>query len=147
MVGGTDRAALTEKETRNNGSFDKVVFSFFLKVLGLLMLAVAIYFWSLVLGVHGEDISMLFERNHFEAYLLVLLSVLTPTVSVGLWLGMSWGVILWGLLGCGLLTSHFAYRPLNILNYSFASALFVLSAFYCVALLIRFLINKRDQRD
>ena len=87
MVGGTDRAALTEKETQRISSFDKMVFAAFLRVLGLLMLIVAIYFWSLVLGVHGEDISKLFERNHFEAYLLVMLSVLTPTVSVGLWLG------------------------------------------------------------
>ena len=146
MVGGTDRGALTEQETRRRGSFDKVVFGIFLKFLGLLMLIVAVYFWSLVLGVRGEDIQMLFERNNFEAYLLVMLSVLTPTVSVGLWLGMSWGVILWGLLGCGLLFSHFFYTPLNLLNYSFASALFVLIAFYCVALIIRYIIKKREQR-
>jgi len=74
-----------------------------------------------------------------------MLSVLTPTLSVGLWLGMSWGVILWGLLACGLLLSHFAYIPLNILNYSFASGLFVLFAFYCVALLIRYLIKRKQQ--
>lgn len=135
MVDGTDRAAFTEQETRSNGSIDKVVFGIFLRVLSLLMLGVAVYFWSLVLGVHGEDISKLFSRNHYDAYLLVMLSVLTPTVSVGLWLGMSWGVILWGMLCCGLLLSHFFYMPLNILNYSFASALFVLVAFYCVALL------------
>ena len=145
MVGGTDRAALTEKETQRISSFDKMVFAAFLRVLGLLMLIVAIYFWSLVLGVHGEDISKLFERNHFEAYLLVMLSVLTPTVSVGLWLGMSWGVILWGMLGCGLLLVHFIFMPLNILNYSFASSLFVLIVFYCVALLIRYYIRKKDE--
>ena len=145
MVGGTDRAALTEKQTRNIGSFDKIIFAVFLRVLGLLMLIVAIYFWSLVLGVHGEDISKLFERNHYDAYLLVALSVLTPTVSVGLWLGMSWGVILWGMLGCGLLLSHFIFMPLNILNYSFASSLFVLTVFYCVALLIGYFIKKKER--
>ncbi|MEP3233771.1 MAG: DUF6163 family protein [Hyphomicrobiales bacterium] len=146
MVGGTDRAALTEQETRSKGSIDKVIFGVFLRAIGLLMLGIAVYFWSLVLGVHGEDISKLFDRNNYEAYILVLLSVLTPTVSVGLWLGMSWGVILWGMLGCGLLLSHFFYIPLNVLNYSFASALFVLAVFYCVALLIRYLVKRREQR-
>ncbi|MEP1443780.1 MAG: DUF6163 family protein [Hyphomicrobiales bacterium] len=146
MVGGTDRRALTEQETRSKGSFDKIIFGFFLKMLGLTMLLIAVYFWSLVLGVRGEDIQMLFERNNFEAYVLVLLSVLTPTVSVGLWLGMSWGVILWGLLGCGLLLGHFFYEPLSVLYYSFASGLFVLSVFYCVALLIKYLIKRREQR-
>ena len=145
MVGGTDRAAITEKEASSIGSFEKIVFGVFLRIFGLFMLVVAIYFWSLVLGVHGEDISKLFARNHFEAYLLVMLSVLTPTVSVGLWLGMSWGIILWGVLGCGLLLCHFFFMPLSVLNYSFASALFVLIVFYCVALLIRYFIKKKEQ--
>lgn len=147
MVGGTDRAAISEKEAGRKKSLESLVFGVFLRLLSLAILVVSVFFWSMVLGVHGEDIQMLHRRNPFEAYLLVALSVLTPTVSVGLWLGMSWGVILWGLLGAGLLICHFFLAPLNLTFYSFASALVVLMVFYCVALMIRYLVGRKKSDE
>ena len=143
MVGGTDRAALTEQQSVSNKSLDKLVFGVFLRLLSLAILVVAVFLWSIVLGVHGEDIAQIFDRDPFEAYLLVILCVLTPTISIGLWLGMSWGIILWAIVGGGLLICHFFFVPLSLMFYSFASALCVLLSFYCIALFIRYLFERK----
>lgn len=118
-------------------------FMVFLRMLGLVVIAVGILLWSQVLGLEGPDLQDLFENDEFQAILIAVLAIVTPVLGVGLWLGMTWALILWGLLGGGLLVLDYMVGKISVQMYVFACVLIVLLAFYGLALFVRFMMRRK----
>lgn len=144
MIDAIDGPAIRQGEKtqdRYSGIWD---FSLFLRMVSLLTLVVSIFLWARMLGFHGDDIQKLFEKNNFEGIVTAVVAIAMPLLCVGLWLGMSWGVILWALVGGGLTVLHFSMRPLPAELYILGLILCFLLAFYCIGLGVVFLIARRQ---
>lgn len=122
-----------------------VASSIFLRMLALVILAVSIVFWSQVLGFQGSDIKQIYISNEFRGVLLAVLAVVTPLLGVGLWLGMSWARILWGLLSAALVTLYLVGQPISSEMLIFGASLMILLVFYYFAQLCHLYIRHRKR--
>ncbi|MEP3672402.1 MAG: DUF6163 family protein [Hyphomicrobiales bacterium] len=136
---------LSELEKQPKPHVIAIASSVFLRILALFILGVSILFWSHVLGYNGPDIQQTFNANKFQGVVMAVLAVVTPLLGVGLWLGMSWARILWGIMGTALLVLHFTGQPINLELLTFGVFLMVLLIFYYLAQLYHLLIFRRKR--
>ncbi|MFT0859018.1 DUF6163 family protein [Ancylobacter sp. G4_0304] len=67
----------------------------YLRVLAGFLLVKTIYSWTLICGVWDGETSR-FEMISMAAQSAVIwAAIMNPVAAVGLWLGASWGVVLW----------------------------------------------------
>lgn len=143
MVEIVNNHELSELEKQPKPHVIAIASFIFLKMLALVILGVSIYFWSRVLGYNGPDIQLTFNGNEFQGVLLAVLAVVTPLLGVGLWLGMSWARMLWGLLGTGLMVIHFTGRSISSELLIFGAFLVILLIFYYLAQLCHLISSRR----
>lgn len=146
MVGGTSGPALTQENLTRMNRVSRLGFIIFLRSLSLVVIAVAVYFWTRIIGLNGPDLHHVIEQDESTGVVLVVLAIAAPALGVGLWLGMSWGVILWAFVAIGLLAVHFGIQALPIEFYTFGAVLLTCLAFYCVALSLQYLIKLGQKR-
>lgn len=139
MVGSLGGSAISQEKISRSRRVPDFIFIVFLRLLSLIVLAVGIFIWTRIIGLNGPDLAQIFASDPFNGVVHGGLAAVVPVLGVGLWLGMSWGLILWGLVGGGLIAAHFILKPLGLELYTFGASLVVLLAFYCVALLIKYL--------
>ncbi len=123
------------------------LFQYYRAFASLIILALGIYLWFGVVGYKGSDILALYKINNFDAVLRGVLAILLPTLGVGLWLGMKWSLILWGMITfCLSLFFSVMVEPGEILVFSLLSVggLFII---YIVAISAYYFLKWQKEKN
>lgn len=99
------------------------VFPMYMRVLSLMVIAMAVYCWALAIGLSGPHIVDVYLADNHVGIVDGILIVALPALGVGLWLGTSWGYFLWGLCSVGMIVTHFTVERVTVLQYSLGSVL------------------------
>lgn len=134
IIQNTDERAIRQNEGSGSNRFIETLFSVALKVVAILVLLLSIVVWSRVLGFHSPDIQAVFAADHVAGLLLGALAILMPVLSIGLWLQMSWGLILWAMMGGGLVLMNALFSTIPTEIYVFGVLFGLLLIVYCLAL-------------
>lgn len=136
----------TETRSAIRPSLSEMLFTIFMRMMAVGCFYFGIRYWDLVIGVtsHGAirfDVLSVPWRT-----VAASLAVLYPIIALGLWIGASWGVVLWAAAAGSEILMHTVWKHIFgagenvILMHASVAALYV---FFRIAL---FLERRRHQR-
>ncbi len=122
-------------------------FTWFMRILALILLACGVYYWVRLIGLR-PGLLWRFDLMPWPwRAATVALAILLPVAATGLWMRAPWGPVLWFVAALGeiaiysVLSRYFAYRPWLV---GFNAACLVVYLGFRVAL---FLEKRRQARD
>lgn len=136
IIQNTDERAIRQHAASASHLAMETLFATCLKIVAIFILLLSIIVWSRVLGYHSPDIQAVFATDHVAGLLLGALAILMPVLSVGLWLQMSWGLILWAMIGGGLVLMNAFFTAIPTEIYIFGLIFGLLLIVYCAALAV-----------
>ena len=120
----------------------EVVFVWFLRLMSIIAMISGISYWSQLTGIGNADLPRFDELPVHWQVPWVVLAVLLPCASMGLWMLTSWGVVLWAAASIleiavyGVWSDSYLSRPMVVFGH--IVALTVLAAILIVIGLQRY---------
>jgi hypothetical protein len=126
-------------------SLTERTFIIFLRIMAAACLYMGLRYWDLVIGLtsHGAirfDVMRLPWRTVSTAF-----AVLYPIISLGLWMGASWGVVLWVAAATGEILIHTVWKGVFGPDYM-VIAMHLSAACLYVAFRVALYVEKRRRR-
>lgn len=122
-------------------------FLLYLRAVSLVLVAVAIGIWMRIVGFEGPDLQQIFVKDNLSGFVHFVLAVSIPILSVGLWLNLSWGIILWGMIGIGLVACGYTFDALNSEFVAFGLVLSGSLIFYIIVFIGKNLFLKKPVKE
>ncbi len=110
-------------------SLAQTSFVWFLRAMAAIAMASGLTYWSQLIGIGGETLQRYELMPVLWRVPSVVLAVLLPCASMGLWMLTSWGIVLW-TIAClieisiyGVWATHYDSRPEVVMGHVVALAI------------------------
>ena len=105
-----------------------VIFVWFLRLMAIVSMLSGLSYWAQLTGIGGADLPRFDELPVHWQFPWVVLAVLLPCASMGLWMLTSWGVVLWAAASVieiavyGVWSDSYVARPTVVFGHVVALA-------------------------
>jgi hypothetical protein len=140
----------TDSGPKVKHSLVEKLYTIFMRLMAVFCFYYGLRYWVQVIGFGGEG-SIRFDLMDVPLRTVsTLLAVLYPITSLGLWMGASWGLVLWVAAAGGEILMHvvwadiYGYNGMLVLSHLSASGLYAL---FQIALFIERRLKQRVIND